>query len=394
MRAWLPTLTVLLSSSGLLLPACSGSGGANDDAGSEGETSQGDGDGDPSGDGDGDPTGDGDGDPSGDGDGDPSGDGDGDPSGDGDGDGEPGPCDLVDGEFPELVDLWNEGVVTDAVWRLRSDGSHLYWVDQEAGIGRVALDGSGAEALFVGSGDWQGYPDLELTDTHVYWIHQGDPAGYVRRVPKAGGMVETLVDSYVIDNIQPQIEVADGWVYFESEDDIYRFAEDDPGNVQLFVSAATTTRLEVDGTHLYGFASNTLRRYLVADPGAQPTTFFSDFDWYDDPTLRDGVLATVHNEISIPWDCSPHAEHYVGVLQGETWTPLASGLVDPSGVGFDGSYVYWSNGCNGDTFRVSVGGGNPEPLGAATTGGDLPKVIVGDTLFVGRGAEIQCRALP
>ena len=81
----------------------------------------GDGDGDPTGDGDGDPTGDGDGDPTGDGDGDPTGDGDGDPTGDGDGDGDGDACTPVDPGVvlsyqPLSIDGGGEGWEQDIDW--------------------------------------------------------------------------------------------------------------------------------------------------------------------------------------------------------------------------------------------------------------------------------------
>ena len=67
-------------------------------------------------------------------------------------------------------------------------------------------------------------------------------------------------------------------------------------------------------------------------------------------------------------------------IGGGTVTTLATGLVSPTGIAVDDTYVYWLDFCvltpPGDVMKVSLGGGTPVTLATSTGGGTPTRIAI------------------
>jgi sugar lactone lactonase YvrE len=80
------------------------------------------------------------------------------------------------------------------VWGMASNGAHLYWTDKGDGkangtVRRVPVAGGPVETLASGlTLPW----GIAVDSTHAYWVTNADKTGSVMRVPTRGGPPETL----------------------------------------------------------------------------------------------------------------------------------------------------------------------------------------------------------
>ncbi len=208
------------------------------------------------------------------------------------------------------------------------DETHLYWARRESGstnngIFRVLKTGGAVEQVVSVANVENTYfiRDLAVDDTHVFWIEgktgiqaiDQPGVGAVRKVPKAGGPLQTLADT--TDGIE------------------------------------NPTGIALDDTDVYWSEWDTARARRVSKNGGNVTNY------NDQPVNLVGGAVAV-NSTDVYWVDSNVA--YAGRIRragkgGGDVTDIAVGLLGPGKPLFANNYVYWPQ--FGGIYRLPLGSG-------------------------------------
>jgi hypothetical protein len=192
------------------------------------------------------------------------------------------------------------------------DDSYVYWAagvssltTMDGAVRRVSKAGGSPTTLSANENDPTA---VTLDDTYVYW---GTSAGELARMPKAGGMRESLATGLVGIN---QIVIAGNDIYATTS---VSMGDTDIGGVsKVSKNGGMPTALAVDETEPYGIGSNGVAVY-----------------W------------TTMNEV-LRYE-----------LAGGTESTIASGQSDLDGVAADANTVYWAGGGDGTIYSAPASGG-------------------------------------
>jgi hypothetical protein len=211
------------------------------------------------------------------------------------------------------------------------DDTGVYWTNSGDGtVMRSNKDGTGQ--LKIASGQDTPWV-IRVRKGRVYW-GDDDTGGFVGSAPAAGG-------GPVLNMTGPQpsprgLDVDDQYVYFDTED----------------TDAGTFQRVQLDGGGLTVIAS---QQGSPKDVIVTPTAVF----WSN---AADGTI--------MRYD-----------VAGGTFAPFVKNLVNPFGMGWDGTFIYWTchvadAGCVG---RVAMDGSQKTIL---ASGQQLPRAIAVDATYM------------
>lgn len=155
------------------------------------------------------------------------------------------------------ISVWDVGGSRQAAY-VAVDATHVYWTEYTSGdaVRRVPLDGGAPQRLALGLGAG----GIAVDATHVYWAENHRLAGsgiFVRRVPKGGGVVQTLyADSgtTAVESPQPLV-IDDTYVYWvfpgASDGAIMKVPKDGGAAVTLAAPTWFPYGLAINKTHVY-----------------------------------------------------------------------------------------------------------------------------------------------
>ena len=194
----------------------------------------------------------------------------------------------------------------------------VFWLERNGGsggiLGRVSKGGGAAVPLTAELHNAQNH--LALDGSYVYFGDgKAGGGGAIRRIAMAGGPLETLVDTGIV-NLATAIDVDDAWVYFENDSGQIKRVPKAGGTVET-VGSGSPSSLRVVGSTVY-------------------------FTEYSDGLVR-----------KLPFGGSP--------------VTLAQDAYAAGELAVDGSHVYWVEfDSNGKVARVPLGGGAVQTISTPT----------------------------
>lgn len=151
------------------------------------------------------------------------------------------------------------------------DESHVFWTTQgpfpgDAQLGRVALDGSGANVLFTGPREMSG---IALDAGSVYWGNEGGDA--LMAVAKTGGSPSTLATL----DYPGDVAIDETHVYFIDAGDngVYRVPKGGGAPELLGTSVAGAPRVAVDAGFVYWTDQGSVDMVRAPKAGGTPATY-------------------------------------------------------------------------------------------------------------------------
>jgi hypothetical protein len=222
--------------------------------------------------------------------------------------------------------------------------------------------------------------NIALSSTHVYWV----TASAVRRIPKAGGSVETVVSGFTSLR---GIGTSSTHVYFT-----------DQGG-----STGSVLRAPLAGSTSESFASPVTSPLTLAVRGT--TAYWSHSTGVNSKPMAGGSVTTIadtsHAAVSIAVD-DDFVFYVLGGLQGsvgrdsvsstQNAATLIQGLKFPSQIALDDTYVYVT--VNGDDVvrRVPKAGGTATQF--ATVDAPVGILVDGQYVFVAAEVDKQIVQIP
>jgi hypothetical protein len=251
----------------------------------------------------------------------------------------------------------------DVPWALFSDGTRVYWVNDNAAgtVMSVPVLGGGAETLASG----QDNPDSIAADaTSVYWTNAGTLAtagiapgtGAVMKAPLGGGAATTLASD---QNLPHGIVVQDAIVYWANEgldtssNGTAMSVPAQGGTPTTLASGQNVASLAADATSVYwtnagsvAYGGTVVKCPLAGCPVG---------------SNGESVVTTLASNQSLPYGIAVGGGGVYWVTGagdvvtcptagGTTATTLASGQSDPVGIALDAVSVYWTNFTNPGTL--------------------------------------------
>jgi hypothetical protein len=215
---------------------------------------------------------------------------------------------------------------------LASDGTHVYWSNDRAGLSRVPVGGGAVEPIAadqVPSGGFSPGSDVALDATHVYWAFRD--SGTVWRRAKAGGATELLITGQ--DGIN-RLALTATEVLWTNDllDNVMRMPKAGGAPVAIATGQTGAYDLAVDATHVYWAdqLGQGLRRAPLAGgavetlvPGGAPRMLAldaTDVYWLDEAT----------------------EEIFRRPKAGGATVPLVTGVGTIYGFTIDGTNLYWT----------------------------------------------------
>lgn len=215
----------------------------------------------------------------------------------------------------------------------------------------------------------QGTPwSIALSTTHVYWTVRGYP-GYVRRVPRDGGLTQTLASG---QGDPDGLALNATHVVWANADDTIRTVPVNGGSVATLatVAGAHPVGVAVKGSYVFwtNWGAGTIQR--VGLSGGTPVELSSG------ENLPHRIVSDGTNVwwTSIGNDAVRRAD-----IDGSNVTTVADGQVDSLGVAIDETHVYWSNQGDKAISRASFTTGSITVLASAP---NIPAGIAVDDTHV------------
>ncbi|MBP8811799.1 MAG: hypothetical protein KBG48_14180 [Kofleriaceae bacterium] len=215
---------------------------------------------------------------------------------------------------------------------LASDGTHVYWSNDRAGLSRVPVGGGAVEPIAadqVPSGGFSPGSDVALDATHIYWAFRD--SGTVWRRAKAGGPTELLITGQ--DGIN-RLALTATEVLWTNDllDNVMRMPKAGGAPVAIATGQTGAYDLAVDATHVYWAdqLGQGLRRAPLAGgavetlvPGGAPRMLAldaTDVYWLDEAT----------------------EEIFRRPKAGGATVTLVTGVGTIYGFAIDGTNLYWT----------------------------------------------------
>ena len=231
-----------------------------------------------------------------------------------------------------------------------ADDTYVYYAEWTSDtIQRIPV-GGGTPSTVASATGLIYHRALALDDTHVYF---GDNLG-IKRVPKAGGAVETLATT----EWSEKLAVDDSFLYWTEDDPLgeeaIRRIPQAGGSVQTILSGANVDApgaIVVDDTYVYWTERSNSRVARVAKGGGTPSTLVAAQGSY-----VGGAIAV--DDTHVYWtDTTGSSDGRVRRVPkaGGAIDDLALGLLGPGAVNLSASHVYWSD--YGGVWRLPLGAG-------------------------------------
>jgi hypothetical protein len=254
-------------------------------------------------------------------------------------------------------------------WAIAVDGTHVYWSvwTNPGRIRRVPRDGGLVQTLATS----EALPDgLALTSSHVVWANTGGDT--IRTVPLNGGAVETLAT--VSAGSKPAgVAVSDTHAFWTnwSTGNVQRVALTGGTPEDLSTGNSLPHRIATDGIYVWwtNIGDNAVRR---VDTGGGGGISVADG--------QDAALGVAIDSANVYWTNQGDRAISRSSFANGAITVLAEAATTPAGIAVDDTYVYFTEGHpTGSVSRVLKTGGTPETL--ATNQGS-PLYIAVDAVSV------------
>jgi hypothetical protein len=234
------------------------------------------------------------------------------------------------------------------------DATHIYWTN--SGNGTVwRADKDGTNKLQIAQGQLTPWV-IRVRNGRVYW-GQDTTGGFVASAPSAGG-------GPVLDMSGPQpsprgMDVDDSYVYFDTEDTdagtFQRALLDGGGATVLATQQGSPKDLVVTPQWVFwsNFADGTIMRYQIASGTIAP--FVKQLP---------GPFGLGWDGTFLYWTCRANGAADAGsigriAVDGSQKTTLADGLGAPRAIAVDANYMYFTSELEGTVRRIPPAGGTP-----------------------------------